>query len=147
MGERPEKEIAMKLDLDKWFYNHMDRISETSSKISQEGEVTNFKMEVWILEAVLWEYIRRAKNPRYFEKVAGWNSLEEDRKNLENKLTQRHLGDERAASQKARLDIEETLIKMKGLMGFAVQQGIAPGYKPPEKKIGLNIQKNSKRVG
>ncbi len=133
-----EKEIAMKLNLGGTFFEHLQKMSETTSKISEPGQVTNFKMETKFLEAMLWEYIQQSGEINYYEKVDGWKDIEKERSTVNNKLEQKKLGDNGVNEKKQKLDIEESLLKIKGLMGFAVKQNIAPGYKPAEKKIGLN---------
>ena len=137
----------MKLNLGDWFYKHLDRMSETSSKISDEGQITNFKMQVLLLEAALWEYIVKSKNTRYYEKVDGWKEISKEKINLENKLTQSHLGEAGVSSRQHSLDVKEGLLKLKGLMSFAVRQNIAPGYKPAEKKVGLKLDKPGVNIG
>lgn len=148
MGDEHNKEIAMKLNLGDLFYKHMDRMSETSSKISDESgsQATNFKMEVLLLEATLWPYITTAKQEKYYEKVEGWADLKKERVNLENKLTASKLGEDGVSNQKMALDVKEALLKLRGLMSFAVSQNIAPGYKPAEKKFGVTPKTVGKAV-
>lgn len=140
-----KKEIAMSFNMGDWFFRHMDRLSESAANISNDGEVSSFKMLTWLLEASLWEYIRKARKLNYIEDVEGYEDLKKDRLALNNKLTQRKLGDQAISDKKARLDIQESLLRIKGLMSFAVDQGIAPGYKPPEKRIGIKIGENIRK--
>lgn len=145
MPERKEEEIAMKLNLGDWFYKHLDRMSDTSSKISEDGQVMNFKMQVLLLEAALWEYIKKAKAEEYYKSVSGWKELSVDKNNLNDRHTKHRLGESGVSAEQASLDVKEGLLKLKGLMGFAVRQNIAPGYKPAEKKIGFDIRRKPKK--
>jgi len=136
------EEVAMKLDLGSWFFKHMDRISETASKISEEGQVSSLKIEIMLLESVLWPYITHSKNEEYYENIKGWKEHQAEKELSNNKFEQKKMGEAGSALKKAQLEVKESMLKMRGLFGFAVQQGIAPGYRPPEKIVGLAIKKN-----
>lgn len=135
-------EIAMKLNLGDWFFKHMDRISETTSKIEEPGQTTNFKMEVLLLEASLWAYIEKSGKPDYYKKIEGYEDLLKERETLKNRLTANKLGTDGVRDKEMSLDVKESLMRIKGLMKFAVDQNIAPGYKPPEKRFGMDPKKS-----
>ena len=73
-----KKEIAMKVELGKWLTEHLSKMTETTSKISNEGEVTNFKIETDLLEAILYPYWSKRKEKLYYKDIKGYDRLENE---------------------------------------------------------------------
>jgi hypothetical protein len=116
---------AVQIDFPSVFFRHLDRMSKTSSEINEEGKPSVMYFQLDMLEALIFPWTGESN---------------ETEKIILQKVPRRPgiSGSDLMAESNKRV-LEYCTSKMKALLVQALNAGILPGFKPPEKKIGLKV--------
>lgn len=116
---------AVQIDFPSVFFRHLDRISKTASEITDSGKPSIIFFQIEMLESLIFPWTGGNDETRKITYQGAIKRPGQTDEDISRKTNDKILSYCNA--------------KMKALLVQALNAGILPGFKPPEKKIGLKV--------